>query len=295
MNPFRLGIILLSLATVLSACGGGGSGSGRVPQTGPSSITYNTMVSEVSAILRSSDSLLVTDVLLAHPSRSQGARIPTFCGSGLCQASFSGYSVLDISLSDFEFSAPTDDHRFFTGSGGVKMGDTRGRNEEAGVATDFKNLGGWLDYSAFGAESYRIVSGVSRGVDLRGTIFGLAYSLGDATGTTPAFGNATWTGTMVGGDTSSTANRGNRIQGDATLTFDLSQRDLDVAFTNIRDIDAGRQHGNITWQNIPVLSGSFSTGLDGNSIDGRFYGPNHEEVGGVFERNQIAGAFGAKR
>ena len=83
--------------------------------------------------------------------------------------------------------------------------------------------------------------------------------------------------------------------GDATLTFDLSQSDIDVTFTNIRDIDAGRPHGHITWQNIPVASGSFSTGFIGDSIDGRFYGPNHEEVGGIFERNQIAGAFGAKR
>ena len=28
-----------------------------------------------------------------------------------------------------------------------------------------------------------------------------------------------------------------------------------------------------------------------NGLDGRFYGPNHEEAGGVFERNQIAGGF----
>ena len=84
--------------------------------------------------------------------------------------------------------------------------------------------------------------------------------------------------------------------GDATLTFDLSREDIDVTFTNIRDIDAGRLHGHITWQNIPVTSGSFARDIFfGNSIDGRFYGPNHEEVGGVFERNQIAGAFGAKR
>ena len=47
--------------------------------------------------------------------------------------------------------------------------------------------------------------------------------------------------------------------GDATLTFDLSQSDIDVTFTNIRDIDAGRLHGHITWQNIPVTSGSFAT------------------------------------
>lgn len=30
-------------------------------------------------------------------------------------------------------------------------------------------------------------------------------------------------------------------------------------------------------------------------IEGRFYGPNHEETGGVFERNNIASAFGAIR
>ena len=294
MSPLRLGIILFCLATMLSACGGGGGGrSGTLPQTIPSSGTYTSMVADVSAIRRASDSLLMTDVFLTHPGLPQGARIQTLCASGRCQAYYSGYRLVDISLLDFQLSNPTDDHRFFNTIRGIKMVDVQGRNEEAGVATDFKTLGGWLDYSAFAVEVNSLVSGVEE--DLRGTVFGGAYSLGDATGTTPAFGNATWTGTMVGGDTSLTANRGNRIMGDATLTFDLSQSDIDVTFTNIRDIDEGRLHGHITWQNIPVTSGSFSTGFIGNSIDGRFYGPNHEEVGGVFERNQIAGAFGAKR
>ena len=294
MHPLRLGIILFSLANMLSACGGGGGAGGPLVYPSRYPITYNTMVSEVSTIWRSSDSLLMTDVFLAHPSLPQGARIQTLCGSGRCQAYYSGYRLVDISLFDFELSDPTDDHRFFTSIGSIKMADVRGRNEEAGVATDFKNLGGWLEYSAFAVEVNSLVRSV--GEDLRGTVFGGAYSLGDTTGTTPAFGNATWTGTMVGGDTSLTANRGNRIMGDATLTFDLSREDINVAFANIPDIDAGRPHGSITWQNIPVTSGSFASDISfGNSIDGRFYGPNHEEVGGVFERNQIAGAFGAKR
>ena len=298
MNPLRLGIILFSLANMLSACGGGGGGgggrSGTLPPTIPYPITYNTMVSEVSTIVAVFRFAIDDRCFSGTSQLPQGARIQTLCGSGLCQAYYSGYRLVDISLLDFELSDPTDDHRFFTNIGRIKMADVRGRNEEAGVATDFKNLGGWLDYSAFAVEVNSFVSGV--GEDLRGTVFGGAYSLGDATGTTPAFGNATWTGTMVGGDTSLTANRGNRIMGDATLTFDLSREDIDVTFTNIRDIDAGRPHGNITWQNIPVTSGSFASDISfGNSIDGRFYGPNHEEVGGVFERNQIAGAFGAKR
>ena len=298
MSPLRLGIILFCFANMLSSCGGGGSGGGRsgtLPQLIPNPITYTNMVAEVLPIARSSDTLLMTDVFLTHPSLPQGSRIQTVCGGGLCQAFYDGYRLVGISLLDFQLSNPADDHRFYTTIGGVNIVDIRGRDEEAGIVTDFKTLGGWLDYSAFAVDVNSVVSGVSDGVDLRGTSFAVAYSLGDATGTTPAFGNATWTGTMVGGDTSLTAYRGNRIMGDATLTFDLSQSDIDVAFTNIRDIDEGRLHGHITWQNIPVTSGSFSTGFIGNSIDGRFYGPNHEEVGGIFERNQIAGAFGAKR
>ena len=253
------------------------------------------MVAEVSAIRGTSDTLLMTGVFLTHPNSPRGERIQTFCASGLCQAFYEGSRLVDISLLNFQLSDPADDHRFYTSVDGVNIVDVQGRDEEAGIVTDFKTLGGWLDHSAFAVGVTAVVSGVSDGVDLRGTGFAVVYSLGDATGTTPAFGNATWTGTMVGGDTSLTANRGNRIIGDATLRFDLPQSTIDVSLTNIRDIDAGRPHGHITWQNVPVTSGSFSTGFIGNSIEGRFYGRNHEEVGGVFERNQIAGAFGAKR
>ena len=35
--------------------------------------------------------------------------------------------------------------------------------------------------------------------------------------------------------------------------------------------------------------------LAASDIKATFYGPNHEEVGGVFERDNIVGAFGAKR
>ena len=301
MNPLRLGIILFSLATALSACGGG-SGTKTVPPPSPSLITYDTMVSEVSAIVQASDRLMMTDLLFAHPNTPEGNRFQTSCGLGQCQASLYGLYSLGISKADFEFADRTDDHRFFTGSGGVKMADVRGRYEEAGLATDFKNLGGWLDYNAFAVESSRIVSAVSDGVDLAGTVFNWAYSIGDATGTTPAFGNATWTGTMVGSDTSSLANRSNRVRGDATLSFNLSRSDIDVAFTNIHDIDAEHRYDNITWQNVPVAAGHFAIFAERlrpeiarDFIDGRFYGPNHEEAGGIFESNNIVGAFGAKR
>ena len=49
------------------------------------------------------------------------------------------------------------------------------------------------------------------------------------------------------------------------------------------------------WAGIPVARGAFEASGASGSIEGRFYGGNHGEVGGVFERNGIVGAFGAER
>ncbi len=40
---------------------------------------------------------------------------------------------------------------------------------------------------------------------------------------------------------------------------------------------------------------SFDAGVRGNRIRGAFFGPERAEIGGVFERNGILGAFGATR
>ena len=119
-------------------------------------------------------------------------------------------------------------------------------------------------------------------------------SLGDATGTNPVSGSATWSGAMTGLD-HSTHQYGeltNRVRGDATITIDdFSSSKADVAFTNIRDTATGAHHGDMTWSSLPLTDGTFW----GDGLVGHFYGPNHEEVGGVFLRNQISGAFGATR
>ena len=46
-----------------------------------------------------------------------------------------------------------------------------------------------------------------------------------------------------------------------------------------------------------VRDGDFIKGSrsSGDYIEGAFFGPEHQEVGGVFKRNFYAGAFGAKR
>jgi len=104
---------------------------------------------------------------------------------------------------------------------------------------------------------------------------------------------------MAGMDVSA-ANRENFIHGEATATVDFVNSDMDLTFSNLVDLnDANRNSAlngmNWTWQNLSLTDGVFRSGSSTNQIKGQFYGPNHEEVGGTFERNQVIGAFGAAR
>lgn len=120
-------------------------------------------------------------------------------------------------------------------------------------------------------------------------------SVGVESGSNPLSGSAIWTGAMVGRLTDGYGNEepGALVLGDSRLTFDFARNDIDVAFTGIRS-DNDEAYPDITWDNIPVQDEMFGSSR-GGYVTGTFYGPGHEEVGGVFERNQIVGAFGATR
>lgn len=125
-----------------------------------------------------------------------------------------------------------------------------------------------------------------------------SYSVGDAPNGNPepAGGGGTWRGVMLGSDVSDTVMRGHAIQGDAEITIaDFDDPQAGVAFTHIFDLDTRIQRDDMVWTGIPVTAGGFATGAEHDAIEGRFYGPNHEEVGGVFERDGVLGAFGAAR
>ena len=71
---------------------------------------------------------------------------------------------------------------------------------------------------------------------------------------------------------------------------DFSAPRVDIAFTERTDDGA-----DMRWTGIPVSGSSFRHGSGADRIEGSFYGPQAVEVGGIFERDQIIGAFGAKR
>lgn len=109
-------------------------------------------------------------------------------------------------------------------------------------------------------------------------------------------GDATWTGIATGIDISVSETAGHVIQGQARVeitSFPTVQGPipaLSVSLTNMYDLDAGTSRPSKTWRNVFLDGdGTFSST---DSLRGRFYGPNHEEVGAVFEYYELAGLGG---
>ena len=135
--------------------------------------------------------------------------------------------------------------------------------------------GHWLDHSVFGMVDDSV-----------------AVSFGDYPGTNPTeIGGGVWTGALVGMDTRTRE----RIDGNAVIEIDdFARPDVDVALTGIVDA-RGRARADLHWEDIPLSQGRFQARDMAGSIEGRFYGSDHGEVGGIFERDQLMGAFGASR
>ena len=136
---------------------------------------------------------------------------------------------------------------------------------------------GWGDWGAF------VISHVQSPL---GTFFiPIANSAGHATYENPVAGTATWSG-IVGAHTYA----GDHVQGDADLTVNLAAMTLNVDFTGMTGA-SGTAYDDLNWKKLAIENGGFASGTPGNSIEGRFYGPNQEEAGGIFERAAMVGGF----
>ena len=153
---------------------------------------------------------------------------------------------------------------------------------------EIQTFAGWLDGSVFATMQTAI------GESNPSYQF-WSYSIGDSAGSNPAgTGEATWEGATVA---SIKATR-TFIQGDATITIpDLANADVDLEFDNWRNIASGRAASSvsaITYTDLTLTDGSF-TGSGNEQVQGRFYGTDHNEVGGFFNTETVTGAFGGTK
>ena len=294
---------------ILAACGGGGGGGATTGTTGGGPNGPTNPGPELDQIRTLTGAVAPTETAATQDARSPGIvsradsllastvhgetgsqQLPTFalrasCSGTTCTFTERTTGISDsISLADLEFVSGNDQPV------GTKHGVTLVRSTGRHDGTDFRTLGGWMEHSGFAVQMERsTIEGVR--VDAR---YGMAG--GDLAGSRP-LGSATWQGLMVG-TPGTGSERGDRLQGDATLTYSLDTRMLGAAFTNIQNIDRLRAHSvsAVRFTGVPVDSrGQFQAGVTGNRIQGGLYGSGHAEATGVFEQSNIVGAFGAKR
>ena len=98
-----------------------------------------------------------------------------------------------------------------------------------------------------------------------------------------------WSGSVRAHDTHPDT-LGTPVGGDARIEVDFGTVTLDIDFTNFTE-----GHGDMSWQDLSVVEGTFQhrDGLD--TLDGAFYGDVHRSAPGTFERDRLRGIFGTLR
>ena len=236
-------------------------------------------------------------ILSTMHGETDNAEVPAFrflteCGGAQCTATdpLSGtVDTIELLNTPLRHGAAT--------AIGSKLGITLMSESSTHTGADLASLGAWMEHSSFAIQNERL-TGEEGTVDVW---YGIA--LGDLAGFPPGPipGTATWLGIMVGTPVSGDA-RGERLVGDAALTYQFptqgSGHTLDAAFGGIKNIDRGTAHTveTVLFENVAVAEdGTFARGQSGARIQGGFYGPGHAEAVGIFEQQDIVGAFGANR
>ena len=337
MNGFTnfaaIAAIVLSLGVVVG-CGGGGGGGGGSSSTAratptpmmsnfpvasaaearsrvmgsmvPTARTNFQLSMELETITTQTDRMIHSGLYGANFTEMEETTVGMDCVvttgmTSTCTATETGLPLSGVMV---EYNLAADD---FTGQRqlvmehrGVTLGQSfRLENNEL----VYQSYGGWLEASAFE------VDGELLAVDGDDYLLIGAISAGDRTGSNLSAGG-TWEGVMVGAYLNRDAQRADVIQGDARVTANIIDMDVNVSFINIVNLDdANSRIDPIRFTNIgmgtssnSIPVGEFLQAENANMpnerfIEGAFYGADHSEVGGVFgdSAREIGDAFGAAR
>ena len=283
------------LAAILSGCGGGSPGLGLQPSTpGPS--TSN----EVRTLLE---------------RRLANATYPVVTSFGgavvVCQAT--GCPVMDAI-----HVGMTADGRRPGLSGFGHLEPRRGvdlASRQIALEKDppvFRDtFGAWTDHGFFLVD---VFTGQGRD-DFRYETLWFGDG-GDTRPVTAIGGTVSWSGVMSGVKIEPLSDAGALVHGDVAITVTGLNADasITVGFSNISRQDNGASIADMTWSGLPLQGRGFGTDdvrfheadhgyrrrasfgkQAAGSLFGHIYGPNGKEVGGLFNRDGIAGAFAARR
>ena len=335
--PLRLTAIILSL-TILVACGGGGSaatmtptttGNPNTPPTGggggggvanPLADLANfmpTTSSSIQAVQNIADatdaSIDISEIFEAGSLDKHDGTIGCSSRTGNCFLALPGAdntmtfkkdNLTDISLigNTAFFSASSYGSEItngipIEGIEGITFarGKLTGTREVDSETLEFESFAGWLGGSIFGIIQIAIgeTNTQHQFISYGAGIYDADTAINPtATGTETT--SARWEGATVA---SIKASR-EFIFGDATVTVNFTDTNVDLEFGNRRNLD-NQEISNmelITYEDAELGQGRFSLIKNNNTeAFGRFYGTGYTEVGGWFNTIEVTGAFGGTR
>ncbi|MDE0210095.1 MAG: hypothetical protein OXJ64_09445, partial [Boseongicola sp.] len=205
------------------------------------------------------------------------------CIGDTCRLGGASFTAADLDSSEVTFEA------VMTHNGLPVFQGARETDQADGGIARTNVYGAWMANGAFWLQSNRLrdADGTTTAYEAYGA------TLGDATGDRlTGSGTATWSGIMLGFNLAATEG----YHGDAAITVNFADADVDVAFTNIHELFTGAVQSDITFSDVPMTPDGFASGArPNNRIAANFYGVDHAEVGGIFEHDDVLGAFGAKK
>ena len=293
---------------LLCSCGGGGGGGPSAtdvpnvvddPQSTRALLggaPFNASSSQIEAAIDREIQQATALFTEYHDLDAFFGRIRSNCRGTVCNTSLGRISTADFleeatEIDGIPIQSDTDYSPVMTYRG-VSIAQARQQitaPSHPNVSVDAQGFGGWLDYNAFAVSATAVFDGP------RDQGYLAAYvqqsSIGEGSGSRPqgVSGTATWEGAMVAADTEFR----NAIIGASAVRVDLARMDADVQMTNVFDIETRTRLSSFGWTDLPIqANGTFGNGRD---VMGSFYGPNHEEAGGIFATSTLIGAFGATR
>ena len=158
------------------------------------------------------------------------------------------------------------------------------------IDDDWRLLGGWMDHSAFFVN--KLISKVDSSTFLVFPQSSVRLYLDAAA--LPVAGSASYEGAMVGTNIMTA----DRYTGRSSMTANFGEAPtIDIHFTDIMNLSTGDSHTGISYVGVSISDrkGIYGGPSDRSYVNGEFAGPDNEEVAGVFEHEDLIGAFGAKR
>ena len=246
------------------------------------------------ALIDEADSIYLSNVGVLVDGGDDSFSAPECAGRACEIPGFGDFSLDEIDTGNYE-SQPVMVYR------GISFGQRRSPGTDAdGESFEALGYGGWLDhhYFAINASLYPDTDNAEK-------VVLYSYVVGDETGTNPTSGSASWKGVAIGVDASQRFHERRLLQADVDITIeDFMSPMIDILFDNIKDLRTGEDFTlvpSVSWSDLALVDGAFAHEegtlgqMDRNRIEGRFYGPDHEEIGGVFEYATVVGSFGARR